>query len=388
MKHACRIVAMDLLTALGSGPDACWRGVLRQETGVRPLRRFAHGKYACDVAAEIPSEALRGRDLDDNGNARCFRFARSVAQTALAQAPVARSRTGLVLSSVKAEIAELETAVANGPASGPGHYSAHALAGALASELNLGGPLQAVSDACASGLVAIVQAVRILERGEADAMLVVGADVLSDFVLSGFSCLGALSSQPCRPYDAARDGISLGEAAGALVLVRGGESRLPALATVEGWGLTNDAGHITRPGVTGEGLRDAVRAALRSAELEPAALGFVNGHGTGTTHNDEMEAQALYAAFGAQSPPLFSFKGSIGHTLGAAGVVETALCVKALEDQIVPASLGFRTSGLGRPVPVQATAVRSLRLDHVLTLKCGFGGINAAVILGGPERRL
>jgi len=382
MMRDCCIIAMDAITALGAGLDETWGRMLLRETGIRPMQRFPRGKYATDVAAEIPDDAAAsgGFDIGD-GRSRCYALASGVAANALSRAGVCAARTGLVLSTTKAEIGELERSVAAGRPLGRGRFLPHRMARDLAADLQLGGPVAAVSNACASGLAALVQAARMLERGDADAVLVAGADVLADFTLAGFSCLGALSPRPCRPYDASRDGLSLGEAAAAMVLVRGDDAAGRALAAVTGWAITNDANHITSPLCTGDGLRASIEQALRRARLAPSEIDFVNGHGTGTIQNDEMEAQALHSVFGNRTPPVSSFKGYIGHTLGAAGLVEAALCVRAMQASTVPASLGFSRLGVSGPINVAADHLDPARVAHVLTLKCGFGGINAAVIL-------
>jgi len=263
-------------------------------------------------------------------------------------------------------------------------YNPYSLACDVARALGIGGPVLAVSNACASGLIAMVEAARILERGEADAVLVVGVDVLTDFVLSGFSAFRALSPQPCRPYDADRDGLSLGEGAGALCLAREPAEGEHALAELAGWGISNDANHITAPSRTGDGLRNAVGSALVRAGMECYDVHYVNGHGTGTVYNDAMEARALCDALAGCPVPVSSMKGYFGHTLGAAGVIEAAICLTALRERTVPASLGLSTPGVGRPLRVARSPLALGEMENVLSVKSGFGGVNAAVILSRP----
>jgi 3-oxoacyl-[acyl-carrier-protein] synthase-1 len=259
------------------------------------------------------------------------------------------------------------------------------LARDLAGALGLAGPTIAVSNACASGLVAIIHAARMVRQKRVRAMLVVGADTLSDFVLGGFSSLRALSSGPCRPYDKDRSGLSLGEGAGALLIAEADAVDAPPAALMRGWNISNDANHITGPSRTGEGLKKALRAALEMSGLPPDAIDYVNGHGTGTLYNDEMEAQAFHAVFGDAGAPVTSMKGYFGHTLGAAGVIETALCAMVLRDKTVPASLGFRTPGVGAPIRILDAAKSFEPMRALVTVKSGFGGVNAALVMTGPD---
>jgi 3-oxoacyl-[acyl-carrier-protein] synthase-1 len=268
-----------------------------------------------------------------------------------------------------------------GGRAGPGWWNPGALAAWLGEQLAVRGPCIAVSNACAAGLVALIQGARLLQRQEVDVVLVLGIDVLADFIVSGFVAFRAVSDRPCRPFDADRDGLSLGEGAAALLLSRG-EPPSPAIGVIEGWAVTNDAHDITAPDPTGRGLARAIDAALTRSSLEPNEVDFINAHGTATLQNDTMEAEALAAVFGPRTPPVASMKGYFGHTLGAAGVIEAALCLNTLSDQVLPASCGFRTLGVDRPIDIVTQPRECKTAQHVLSLKSGFGGVNAAVVLG------
>ncbi|CAN5256037.1 beta-ketoacyl synthase N-terminal-like domain-containing protein [soil metagenome] len=285
-------------------------------------------------------------------------------------------RTALVLATTKGDLAPLtESARDNAPSLAAGSRPG-ALAAMLALELRIDGPAFAVSNACASGLVAIVSAARLLERGAAERALVIGVDVLSPFIVDGFASLGALDSKPCRPYDSSRAGLSLGEGAGVMLLTRDSNG---AVAAVRGYGLSNDANHITGPSRDGAELAAAIHGALSMSEWAPRDIHCINGHGTGTEYNDEMEAKALGLAFGDAQPPLTSLKGAIGHTLGAAGIVEAAIMLRALRDGVAPGTHGFSERGVSVPVNVSASA-RTIRDGrNLLAIKSGFGGVNAAV---------
>ncbi len=388
MNSRCAIIGADLVAALGAGIETVWAQMMRKTCGIRPMTRLPRGIYGTDYAAEVPPETLaelRAREAGGaSGPARVMALgaARRMLQ-AVAGGPqrVRRMRAGLVLSTTKAESAELKR-LASEPGAGVRPLcDPYALACDVAQTLGLSGPVMAVSNACASGLVALAQAAQALCRGYAEAMMVIGVDVIADFVLAGFSSLKALSPQPCRPYDAARDGLSLGEGAGALLLASKTRSDDRVLSELAGWGITNDACHITAPSRTGEGLRSAVVKALAAAGLTPDEVDYVNGHGTATVYNDEMEANALHSVFGGCGVPVGSIKGYLGHTLGAAGVIEVVLSLEAMRQRTVPACLGLSTLGVGRPLHVPQDHLALSRLQNVLSINSGFGGVNAAVIL-------
>lgn len=235
-----------------------------------------------------------------------------------------------------------------------------------------------VCNACISGLAALITAARLLRSGRYRHAVVVGADSQSRFIVSGFQSFKALSPQPCRPFDALRDGLNAGEAAAAAVLSR----KEAADAGPDEWVVTqgairNDANHISGPSRTGEGSLRALRATAGKAPCE--TLAFINAHGTATPYNDEMEAIAIERA-GLSALPVNSLKGYYGHTMGAAGILEVLLSAQAVERGFVPATRGFSRLGVSRPVQVSATASHTERRAF-LKLMSGFGGCNAALRL-------
>jgi 3-oxoacyl-[acyl-carrier-protein] synthase-1 len=235
-----------------------------------------------------------------------------------------------------------------------------------------------VSNACISGLLAMVQAWTILRCGEAERVVVVAADEISAFILSGFQVLQALSDGPCRPFDAQRQGINLGEGAAAILLVRSDHPPFPGAIEMESGAVTNDANHISGPSRTGAELAMAMKRSLRASGRLPGEIHFVSLHGTGTLYNDEMEARALNLA-GLEDAPALSLKGNFGHTLGASGLIEAILSAESLrQNQILP-TLGFSQSGVSVPVQiVQESIYRPL--ETCLKTASGFGGCNAAAV--------
>ena len=242
-----------------------------------------------------------------------------------------------------------------------------------------------VSNACISGVSAIVIAARLIRSGRYDHVFVAGFDLLCDFIVSGFNAFKSVSPTLCRPYDAARDGLTLGEACGAVLLTR--DQRLSGTGvSVVGGGISNDANHISAPSRTGDGLWYAIRAALAEAGIGAGEIGLVNTHGTATVYNDEMESKALHLA-GLCGVPCNSLKPYFGHTLGASGVIESIVTVRELCEGTCFGVKGYAECGVPYPPDVSA-AHREIRTDTALKTASGFGGCNAAVVFrraAGPN---
>ena len=231
-----------------------------------------------------------------------------------------------------------------------------------------------VSNACISGLCAQIEAYRCLMSGQYDTAVVIGADVLSPFIVAGFQSLKALSDEQCRPVSANRKGLNLGEAAATVVYQVADDS-------ADGWkmlagAVRNDAYHISGPSRTGEGSYRALMTVLADSGLAANDLACLNVHGTSTMYNDEMEAIAINRA-GLNAVPVNAMKGYYGHTLGAAGVLETLLTMRALEDGKVPATRGFDELGVTMPVQLSSESMDTQKRAFVKLLS-GFGGCNAA----------
>jgi 3-oxoacyl-[acyl-carrier-protein] synthase I len=244
--------------------------------------------------------------------------------------------------------------------------------------LGLAGPCAAISTACSSSAKAFASASRLMEVGLIDAAVVGGVDTLCLTTLYGFNSLELLSRGPCRPYDAQRDGISIGEAAAFFLLEHdGGDADSIALL---GAGESCDAYHMSAPHPEGRGARGAMETALASARLHSDDIDYVNLHGTGTPSNDASEDQAVHGLFG-DSIPVNSTKGMTGHTLGAAGAVEAIVSVLALEEGRIPGSPGTRTLDPLLHARYQIAGMRR-GLRRVLSNSFGFGGSNCSLVFG------
>jgi 3-oxoacyl-[acyl-carrier-protein] synthase-1 len=236
-----------------------------------------------------------------------------------------------------------------------------------------------VSNACISGVLAIITAQRLIQSGQYENVIVSGGDLVSEFTLSGFNSFKALSDEPCKPYDAARKGITLGEGCGTLLLTSDENllDKSNKKISVAGGSVSNDANHISGPSRTGEELALAITNAIKEAQCE-SAIDFISAHGTATAFNDEMESKAFSVA-GLKDVPLNSMKGFLGHTLGAAGVIETVITLETMKRNILLPSLGFENSGVSEPLNI-ITQTENRVVDTSLKTASGFGGCNAAVI--------
>ena len=233
-------------------------------------------------------------------------------------------------------------------------------------------PAVVVSNACISGLSAQIVAMRSIEAGLCDTAVVIGCDVQSEFIISGFQCLHALSPDECRPFDKDRCGLNLGEAAATIVY--SGEQKVESGKWLAKAGaMCNDANHISGPSRTGEGSYRC----LTALDMDKEQLAFVSVHGTSTLYNDEMESIAIERA-GLADVPLFSLKGIYGHTMGAAGVLETILSMQAVEHGVVFGTRGYHELGVSRQVNISADN-RTTDKHSFVKLLSGFGGCNAAM---------
>ena len=277
------------------------------------------------------------------------------------------SRVGFIVSSIKGNVEELS----DDEAAVPVAVSAVKIAAALGfAEAPL-----VVSNACISGLSALIHARRMLLGGRWDHVVVAGAEVQSRFIVSGFQSLKALSPDPCRPFDAERCGLNLGEAAATMVLARADACPGGSWELVDG-ATRNDANHISGPSRTGEGSYKALRYVL--ACCDPDELAFVNVHGTSTLYNDEMESIALHRA-GLSELPLNALKSVFGHTMGAAGILESLISMQAADTGLVLGTRGFSCMGVSCPVNICAEN-RPTGRKAFIKLLSGFGGCNAAML--------
>ena len=234
-----------------------------------------------------------------------------------------------------------------------------------------------ISNACISGAAALISAQRALKSGQYDHIIVVGVDLLSKFIVSGFQSFKALSQEKCKPFDVNRNGLNIGETAATIILSeKSEEDLLPGEVVLTAGAVRNDANHISGPSRTGEGAYLALKSILKEVDIKEIA--FVNAHGTATPYNDEMEAIAITRA-SLNNTPVNSLKGYFGHTLGAAGVLESIISTHALREGIALKTYGFDTLGVSNPLPV-VTELQEIQGSHCINMLSGFGGCNAALL--------
>jgi 3-oxoacyl-[acyl-carrier-protein] synthase II len=396
------ITGVGVVSGFGAGVEALRRGLAAGETAIRPITRFDPAPFRTRLAAEAPAIAPAAggerRSLAD-------RFALSAAAEALAMAglpddlsTLAGRTAGLWFGSSTGGMLESESyfaallarprraariaPLAAQPTSSP--------ADAVAREHRLSGPVATVASACASATIAMGMALEALRDGEVDLALVGGSDSLCRLTYAGFNSLRAVDAGACRPFRADREGMSIGEGAGVLVLERESDARARGAAILgflAGAGASCDAHHMTSPDPDGAGIRRAVESALADAGIDAGAIAFVNVHGTGTPHNDAAESRMLAAVFGERATrlPITSSKGAIGHFLGSAGAVEaiaTLLCLQEGRVHPTPGDGARRGADPELGVDLVLDAPRPLSgARYGLSTNLAFGGANAALVL-------
>lgn len=236
-----------------------------------------------------------------------------------------------------------------------------------------------VSNACISGVLGIVYAERLIRAGKYKNIIVSGGDLMSEFIVSGFQSFQSLSEKSCKPFDSERDGLTLGEGCGTIVLSADMDPFLTLPVEVLGGAGSNDANHISGPSRTGEGLYLAIQHAMELSEVRSVDIDYVSAHGTATDYNDEMEAKA-FSRCGLENTPVNSYKGYIGHTLGAAGLIEAAFCLQSMRKDMLFRSAGYDNNGLSKALNI-LNENKSAEVNTCLKTASGFGGSNAAVIL-------
>lgn len=409
------VTGVGLVTPLGVGTEASWSAALAAKSGVGPITLFdITDSYPCRIAAEVkgfdPTEFLDRKRIKE-----CSRFI----QFALAAAKLAVSDAGMELSDAERERAGvfigvgmgglelLEAATLKLNQNGPRKLSPYTIpalvanmaAGQTSILLGWRGPSLAHTSACASSAHSVGEALRWIQRGDADVILAGGAEAsITPVGIAGFSAMFALSrrndepGRASRPWDRNRDGFVCGEGAGALVLESLTHARKRGariICEMRGYGSTSDAHHITKPAPGGEGGARSMRAALRDARLDPTDVDYVNAHATGTQSGDLEEGHAIADVFGAHATNgdlwVSSTKSVMGHLLGAAGAVEAAMCVKALQTSLVPPTANLEDQDPECHLDCVPLTARERTIRHALSNSFGFGGTNATLVFSMLE---
>jgi 3-oxoacyl-[acyl-carrier-protein] synthase II len=396
------VTGVGAITAQGVGVERLWQGLLDGRVAIRPVGGLDLAGHRTRLGGEVEGRPPAARDAALEFALAAAREAMSSAgirPTASQESPdaIPATRWGVVVGSCNAGLRSAEHAWRAHRADGRPDWrrclliQPQVLAEAMSAEFGLKGPVLSVNTACASAAHAIAHAVEILRWDRAEAMLVGGSDAFSETVFAGFNSLESLAPRPAAPYSRHREGLSLGEGSGMLVLTKLSVARAagaPVLAEVLGYGLSADGYHPTAPRPDGQGAARAMAAALADSGLDAGDVDYVNGHGTGTTKNDAAECAAVRQALGAhaEKTPLSSAKSMVGHLLGAAAAVEGIATVLALRDQMAPPTAGFTEPdpecGLD-PIPGVG---RPMRMDVALSNNFAFGGANATIAFARHRR--
>lgn len=385
------ISASTLTTALGAGRTATLAALQAQRTGLAPVRFMALPlpTWAGEVeGVDGVSLPLPLADFDCRNNRLAWLGLQQdgfLDAVAAARARWGAHRVGVFLGTSTSGLLQTELAYRRRAADGalPADFlygptqNTYSVAAFAVQALQLQGPSWVVSTACSSSAKVFGTAARLMEVGLIDAAVVGGVDSLCLTTLYGFNSLELLSDEICRPWDAARKGLSIGEAAAFALLER-------EVASPQGWllgvGESNDGYHMSTPHPEGAGAIAAMRGALADAGLQPAGIDYINLHGTATPSNDAAEDKAVRGVFGTDTP-CSSTKGATGHTLGAAGGVEAVIALLALQHGLMPAGLNLQQRDPALLLNyLQANRMGKLR--HVLSNSFGFGGSNASLVFG------
>lgn len=360
------IIADNIVSPLGTTSEQNYQQVRNGKTGIQRIQNRLNS---------TPVQVAKLQDIVGSESLTRFEFyCQQVISNVLRNQELNCSKTLLILSTTKGNIELLESG-------GSDYARIHLHATALKLSTHFGFANQLViSNACTSGVMALIAAKRFLENGTYDHAIVVGADMIGEFIISGFQSLMALSDELCKPFDVNRQGINLGEAATAIVLTSTlKEFRKKPDVRIAGGGTSNDANHISGPSRTGEELSFAISQAIGEANIDRSEIDFISAHGTATVYNDEMEAKAFSHAR-LNEVPVHSLKGNFGHTLGAAGVLETIMSLHSLYNNEILPTKGFNSIGVSQSITISDSLLQK-PLTTFLKTASGFGGCNAAIIL-------
>lgn len=409
MKTRVVITGIGAISPLGLDVESTWQSVVNGKSGIAPITRFDASHHETKFAAEVkgfdPQAALGRKDARRMD--RFVQFAVVAAQQALADAKLEindsnRDRIGSIIGTgiggVGTLVSESETLREKGPRRISPFLIPMILPdtapGQVAINFGIRGPNLAVTSACATGTNAVGEAYKMIQRGAADVMVCGGAEsCIIGVVMAGFNAMTALSTRnddpqrASRPFDKNRDGFVAGE--GSAILMLESEAHAKArgariYAEVLGYGLTNDAYHISAPAENGAGAAKCMKLALDDAGLQPEQIDYLNAHGTSTQLNDKSETAAVKTVFGeaAYNLSISSTKSMHGHLLGAAGAVEAVICVKALQHGIMPPTINYETPDPLCDLDYVPNAARPKPLRTVMSNSFGFGGHNASIIFG------
>jgi 3-oxoacyl-[acyl-carrier-protein] synthase II len=408
MKARVVITGLGALTPLGNSMERTWKSLVNSVSGIGPITKFDASDFSSRIAGELKGFDPLGHMTTKEAHKTdpVIQYALAAAMMALEDAeltltPHSALRTGVLVGSGRGGVTTSErnliAFMAKGPRAVSPFYTPMSLvnmaSGYISMKLKAKGPCLDVSTACATGTHALGEAMKLIQRGDADVMIAGGTEAaLTPLILAGFCQARALSQQnkepakASRPFDRDRDGFVLAEGAGVLVLeelTHAQRRGARIYAELAGYGLSSDAHHYTLPDPEAEGPARAMALAIKDSGLEPEAMDYINAHGTSTVANDRIETLAIKKAFGRHAYKLAvsSSKSMLGHMLGAAGAVEAAVTALALHQRTVPPTINYEHRDPECDLDYVPNHARKKDIRTALSNSLGFGGINAALVL-------
>jgi 3-oxoacyl-[acyl-carrier-protein] synthase II len=400
------VTGLGAITAQGPSADALWEGVKGGRVAIREVEHLPMEGYMTQLGGEVKEQALPEHDYPhpDGYREPVIDYALKAAEEAVEQCGVQPGgqippeRWGVAVGTcnggllaaeewfrgkLKGESPDPELVLLSTP---------QGLAEALAAAFDVKGPVISVDTACAASANAIGYGAELIRYGQADAVLTGGAEALSGVLYSGFNALESLSPKPAAPYSRDREGLSLGEGSGMMVLMREDLARelgAPVIAEILGYSLSADGYHPTAPHPEGAGAGRAIKAALEAAGTSPDEVAYVNSHGTGTAKNDPAETAATKVGLGrhAYETAVSSTKSMIGHLLGAAGAVENIVTVRAIDEQVAPPTANYKEPDPDCDLDYVPNEQRSVPMNVAVSNNFAFGGANASVVWARPGTR-
>ncbi|MGV8981188.1 beta-ketoacyl-ACP synthase II [Clostridium sp.] len=407
MKNRVVITGMGAVTPIGNDVNNFWNNVKLGTCGVDIIKSFDISEYKCKLGAEV-----KDFDVTVALDKREARKMDKYCQYAMVAADEAIKNSGLDLQAIDSEklavivgsgiggIGTIEKEHAKLMEKGPNRVSPYLIpmiignmaAGNIAIKYGAKGMCSSVVTACATGTNAIGDAFHLIQDGRADVIIAGGAEgSITPLALAGFTSLTALtkSEDPLRasiPFDKERSGFVMGEGAGIVILEsleHAKKRNAKIYAEMKGYGATCDAYHITSPSPDGDGAARAMIMALKDADVKPCEVSYINAHGTSTPYNDKFETVAIKSAFGesAYKIPISSTKSMTGHLLGASGAIEAIVCIKALEEGFIPATIGYSVPDEDCDLDYVPNIGRVQQLKYTMSNSLGFGGHNASILL-------
>jgi len=385
------ITGIGIVTCAGMNKKLFWKNVREGKSGISEVTLFDTSKYRTRFGGEI-------KEVEQNIQDRAWCFLSSAAKEAVSDAKIdfkkVRGRElQIIIGTAHGELkmwSDYYHALCNHDNSKAENLCSSFPPWTLSERLSQYFGIQALTmtivSACTASTIALGMALNKIRREEADVIVVGGVDVLSEFIFAGFNSLRALSPSVCKPFDKKRDGLILGEGSGILIvesLNHALKRKAKIYAELAGFGTYSDAVHLTAPDRRARGATLSLNAALRDAQVKPENISYINAHGTGTNYNDRMECVAIKKVFGdyAYKIPISSIKPIIGHTSGAAGIIETALCTLCIQENLIPPTINFREPMSDFEFDFVPGESRKTSIAATVSMNSAFGGSNACLVL-------